>query len=98
MTCCGVHIIEWRRLQHLERQYQQQFINLNDSEAELVRIVDWKQSSDAASDKVAEVLGALQLEQDDHRQVTAKSIIIMVVRIAPIKIAVLILTWKTFYW
>ena len=40
---------------------------MKDSEAELVRMVEWKQSSDAASDKVADVLGALQLEQDDHR-------------------------------
>lgn len=38
------------------------------SETELVRIVEWKQSSDEASEKVADVLGALQLEQDDHRQ------------------------------
>lgn len=55
------------RLQQLERQYQQQFDSLRGSQAELQRIVEWKQSSDAASDKVADVLGALQLEQDDHR-------------------------------
>ena len=33
-----------------------------------MRIADWMQKHDGANEQVADVLGALQREQDDHRQ------------------------------
>lgn len=55
-------------MQQLERR---QFDDTNNSaslQTELVRIADWMQKNNGASEQVADVLGALQREQDDHRQ------------------------------
>lgn len=56
------------RLQQLEQHHRHETSSSVSLQAELQRIIDWMQKNDGASEQVAEVLGALQREQDDHRQ------------------------------
>lgn len=59
------------RLQQLEQHHRHQTSSSVSLQAELLRIVDWMHKNDGASEQVADVLRALQREQDDHRQAPA---------------------------
>ena len=60
------------RLHQLEVQSGQKLRALEGVQADLGHIADWMQRTDGASEQVADVLEAIQSEQNDHRWVATR--------------------------